>query len=141
MTSSEELVFIRMWQQGASYRELAQALGCPLGTVASRSAALAAQGKIHPRRRGGAYSSRRAKAQAPLALSDTNEPGPVHTPVQDPVQISAPHTGTVHTSVQTSPDHAPPSPDLSGVLNALVERLSAIEETLKHGGVQKYTPV
>jgi hypothetical protein len=35
----------------------------------------------------------------------------------------------------------PPSPDLSGVLNALVERLSAIEETLKHGGVQRSAPV
>jgi DNA-binding transcriptional MocR family regulator len=97
MTPTDEATFITLWQQGASYRELAAALGCPIGTVASRSAALAAQGKIHPRPRGGA--TRRAKARAPLALSDTSELGPVHTPVQNPVQISAPPTGTVHTSV------------------------------------------
>src|SRR2546422_6790263 len=126
MTPAEEAQFIQLWQDGASYRDIAQAMGCPLGTVASRSAALAAQGKITPRPRGGASSSRRAKARAPLALSDTNELRPVQTPVHTPVQISTPPSGTVHTSVQTSPDHLPPSPDLAGVLNALVERLSAI---------------
>jgi hypothetical protein len=46
MTPAEEARFIELWSQGASYRELAAALGCPLGTVASRSAALAAQGKL-----------------------------------------------------------------------------------------------
>jgi hypothetical protein len=63
MTPAEEQTFIVLWQQGASYRELAKALGCPLGTVGSRSAALVAQGKIQPRPRGGAYPSRRAKAR------------------------------------------------------------------------------
>jgi DNA-directed RNA polymerase specialized sigma24 family protein len=58
MTPADEAHFITLWNEGASYRELAQALGCSLGTVASRSAALAAQGKIQPRPRGG----RRAKA-------------------------------------------------------------------------------
>jgi hypothetical protein len=38
MTPADEAHFIQLWQQGASYRDLAQALGCPLGTVASRSA-------------------------------------------------------------------------------------------------------
>jgi Homeodomain-like domain len=51
MTPEAEAEFIRLWQQGASYRAIAQALGCPLGTVASRSAALVAQGTIQPRRR------------------------------------------------------------------------------------------
>jgi hypothetical protein len=46
MTQAEERKFIQLWQDGASYKVIAQALGCPLGTVASRSAALAAQGKI-----------------------------------------------------------------------------------------------
>jgi len=41
--------FIQLWQQGASYRDIAQAMVCPLGTVASRAAALVAQGKIQPR--------------------------------------------------------------------------------------------
>jgi DNA-directed RNA polymerase specialized sigma24 family protein len=43
MTPTEEARFIQLWQQGASYRAIAQALGCPLGTVASRAAALAAK--------------------------------------------------------------------------------------------------
>jgi DNA-binding transcriptional MocR family regulator len=63
MTPADEALFVTLWQQGVSYRELAAALGCPLGTVASRSAALVAQGKIQPRPRGGAYPSRRAKAR------------------------------------------------------------------------------
>jgi hypothetical protein len=44
MTPADEAQFIALWQQGASYRAIAQALRCPLGTVASRSAALAAKG-------------------------------------------------------------------------------------------------
>jgi DNA-directed RNA polymerase specialized sigma24 family protein len=36
MTPADEATFIQLWQQGASYRELAAALGGPLGTVASR---------------------------------------------------------------------------------------------------------
>ena len=43
MTPADEARFIQLWQEGASYRAIAQALGCPLGTVASRSAALAAK--------------------------------------------------------------------------------------------------
>jgi DNA-directed RNA polymerase specialized sigma24 family protein len=46
MTPAEERQFIRLWQAEASYREIAQALGCALGTVGSRAAALVAQGKI-----------------------------------------------------------------------------------------------
>jgi hypothetical protein len=49
MTPADEAEFIALRQWGASYRELAAALRCPLGTVASRSAALVAQGKIQPR--------------------------------------------------------------------------------------------
>ena len=63
--------FIQLWEQGASYRDITQALGCPLGTVASRAAALVAQGKIQPRPRG------RAKAQMRT----------VHGTVQRPVHI------------------------------------------------------
>jgi len=49
MTPADEATFIALWEQGASYQAIAQALRCPLGTVASRSATLAAQGKIQPR--------------------------------------------------------------------------------------------
>jgi hypothetical protein len=76
MTPAEEQAFITLWNQGASYRELAAARRCPLGTVASRSAALVAQGKIQPRPWGGAYPSRRAKARPDAS------PPPVQRPVQ-----------------------------------------------------------
>jgi hypothetical protein len=70
MTPADEATFIAMWEQGASYRELAAALRCPLGTIASRSAALVAQGKIQPRRRAtarpeGAPAPARVPAPAP----------------------------------------------------------------------------
>jgi Homeodomain-like domain-containing protein len=136
MTSTEERAFIQLWQEGASYKAIAQALGCPLGTVSSRAAALVAQGKIQPRPRGGAYPKQKALAQQPLARSETTETPPMHTAAHQPVQDSAPVQRPVHRPLDPSSG----SPDLSGVLNALVERLSAIEETLKQGGVHNSTP-
>jgi hypothetical protein len=53
----------------------------------------------------------------------------------------------VQTPVHNPADQTPASPELSHVLNALVERLAAIEATLKQGGVhgstavQEYAPV
>jgi hypothetical protein len=92
MTPAEEATFIRLWQQGASYHNIAQALGCPLGTVASRAAALVAQGKIQPRPRGG----RRAQALQ----------GTVHDPVQSRA-VQAHDTGaqTVHSGAVHAPLH------------------------------------
>jgi DNA-binding transcriptional MocR family regulator len=81
MTPAEEARFIELWQQGASYRELAAALGCPLGTVSSRASALVAQGKIQARPRGGAYPKQQARARQEGA------PLPVQTPVQQPVRF------------------------------------------------------
>jgi len=43
MTPADEARFIQLWQAGASYQAIAQAMRCPLGTVASRSAALVAR--------------------------------------------------------------------------------------------------
>jgi DNA-directed RNA polymerase specialized sigma24 family protein len=57
MTPAEEARFIALWTQEASYREIAQALGCALGTVGSRASALVAQGKIQPRPRCGKSST------------------------------------------------------------------------------------
>jgi hypothetical protein len=141
MTPDAEREFITLWNEGASYRDLAQALGCALGTVGSRASTLVRQGKIQPRPRGGAYPRRQAKARQPLALSETTETAPVQTPVQNPVHRPGYNPAPVQTSVHNHPDHPPPSPDLSGVLSALVERLSAIEETLKQDGVHRYAPV
>jgi hypothetical protein len=85
MTPADESTFIQLWQDGASYRAIAQALGCPLGTVASRTAALVAQGKIQPRRRGRV----KARAEDPLP--------PVQRPVQsiDTGAVSSADTGAV----------------------------------------------
>jgi transposase len=63
MTPADEARFIEVWTQGLSYREIAQALGCALGTLASRASALVAQGKIRPRPRGGAYPKQRGLAR------------------------------------------------------------------------------
>lgn len=131
MTPAEEALFLALYHQGQTYRQMAATLGCALSTVAAWASALAAQGKITPRPRGGASPRRKALA------GQEGTPAPVQRPVQTPVQTSAP----VHKPVHTPSDHPATSPDLSGVLNALVERLSAIEETLKHGGVQTSTPV
>jgi hypothetical protein len=65
MTPAETETFITLWQAGASSRDIAQAMPCALGTVASRSAALAAQGKIQPRRRPTARPGRKPQHPAP----------------------------------------------------------------------------
>jgi hypothetical protein len=92
MTPAEEAHFVELWQQGASYRQIAQAVGCGLGTMGTWASALVAQGKIQPRPRGGAYPHRRAKARPA-------DPSP---PVQRPVQTF--DTGAV-SSVGTGADH------------------------------------
>ena len=72
MTAADEAQFIQLWQEGASYQAIAQAMRCPLGTVASRSAALVAQGKITPRQRGGAKA--RQEGVPPYARTYAYEP-------------------------------------------------------------------
>jgi hypothetical protein len=92
MTPADEATFIQLWQEGASYQAIAQAMRCPLGTVASRSAALAAQGKITPRPRGGA-KARQGDPPAPVQSSaDMHGAEPVHNravhaPVHGAVQV------------------------------------------------------
>jgi hypothetical protein len=75
MARAWEPEFIRRWQAGATQAAIAEALGVPLGTIKSRAHALAVQGKIQARPRGGAYPSQQAKAHPP-------GPRPVQTPVQ-----------------------------------------------------------
>ena len=71
-------VFIQLWQQGTSQQEMAARLGVPLGTIKSRAAALARQGKLQPRPRGGAYPRQQALARQEAIIP------PVSTPVQVP---------------------------------------------------------
>jgi DNA-directed RNA polymerase specialized sigma24 family protein len=63
VTPADETTFISLWQQGASQQELAQRLGVPIGTIKSRASALARQGKIQARPKGGAYPRQRHQAQ------------------------------------------------------------------------------
>jgi len=84
MTPDAETQFIALWQQGASYRDLAQALGCPLGTVASRAAALVAQGKIQPRPRGRA----RVRPEDPPAPARAPAPADSSLPTREAPAIT-----------------------------------------------------
>jgi hypothetical protein len=86
MTPTEEAQFIQLWQEGASYQAIAQAMRCPLGTVASRSAALVAQGRIILRPRGGVKARQEGTpppVQRPVQSTDTGAVQPFDTgPVQ-----------------------------------------------------------
>ncbi len=106
MAQPWEADFIHLWQAGASYRELAQALGCPLGTVASRSAALVAQGKIQSRPRGG----RRAKTP-PEDL-----PAPAQAPATPPADSALPTRETPAITMVAVPE-----------LRELIHRFSGLE--------------
>jgi hypothetical protein len=144
MTPTEEAEFIALWEQGASYRAIAQAMGCPLGTVASRSASLAAQGKIQPRPRGGAYSSRRAKArqdQTPVQSSadpslDVMHP-PVHTVHRVQAQLYALH-GAVQQEVESPIDLRVL---LSEALAPLLAQVAALEAEVKASRMHPSAPV
>jgi hypothetical protein len=75
MTPADEATFIALWQQGLSQDAIAQQLGCPVGTVKSRAHALAHQGKLQARPRGGASPHRRARARQDGAGVSADTPG------------------------------------------------------------------
>ena len=79
MTPDDEATFITLWQQGTSQQEMAQRLGVPLGTIKSRAFALARQGKITPRPRGGTYRRQRAQQRVEL-LPPSSRPATLCTP-------------------------------------------------------------
>jgi len=87
MTPADEQVFITLWTQGASQQDIAQALGIPLGTVSSRAATLARQGKIQRRPRGGAFPHQQARQAA--------SPRPLHPMVQGGAGASLGHGADV----------------------------------------------
>jgi hypothetical protein len=128
MTPTDEATFIALWQQGASQQELAARLGVPVGTIKSRAAALAHQGKIQARPKGGAYP--RQRHQAAMA------------PVQRPVQTS--DTGAVQ-SVDTGAVHELDTgavqrlDRLEDEVQGLRQLMQAVVDRLDHPPVQ--TPV
>jgi hypothetical protein len=86
MTPNDEARFIALWQQGLSHEAMAQRLGCPVGTVKSRSYTLVRQGKIQPRQPGRAAPQptaparqRRAPVQRPVQALDTGAVSSVDT--------------------------------------------------------------
>jgi DNA-binding transcriptional MocR family regulator len=114
MTLSEEVTFIRLWREGAHTDVIAQALGCPLGTVKSRAHTLARQGKIQPRPRGGAYPRQQARGQA-------------HAPVQS----SAEQGGAEQPPTALVPSPAVPSAAIIDLLRQTLARLDTVEQDLK----------
>jgi hypothetical protein len=81
VTPAEEARFIQLWQQGASYRDLAQALGCALGTVGSRAYTLVRQGKIQARPKGGNYTRSKAQGRQDGPPATPTAPAPPAPPV------------------------------------------------------------
>jgi DNA-binding transcriptional MocR family regulator len=108
MTPAEERQFIRLWQAEASYREIAQALGCALGTVGSRAAALVAQGKIQPRPRGGAYPRQHAP------------------PIHPPVQSSAEQDSAVQSGAESPPTALVPAVASAAIIDLLRQTLAPL---------------
>jgi DNA-binding transcriptional MocR family regulator len=128
MTPAEERRFIQLWQAEASYREIAQALGCALGTVSSRAAALVAQGKIRPRPRGGAYPRQKAQGR--------QSPAPPPVQKTDTGAVSSADTGAVQ-PFDTGPVQR--LNRLEDEVQGLRQLIQAVLECLDHPPVQ--TPV
>jgi DNA-binding transcriptional MocR family regulator len=102
MTPAEEARFIQLWTAGTTQTAIAQALGIPRGTVASRAYHLVRQGKIQPRPKGGAYPHQQALArqeQLPVHSRADPSPEPMHPPVH-PVHTVQAQLYALHGAVQ-----------------------------------------
>jgi hypothetical protein len=73
MTPNAEAQFIALWQQGLSHEAMAERLGCPVGTVKSRSHTLQRRGLIQPRPKG--QASQRLPRQGDVAGVSADTPG------------------------------------------------------------------
>ena len=123
MTPTDEATFIRLWQEGARYKAIARALSCPLGTVAFRLAALAAQGNIQPRQRGRVSPNRRAKARQDIT------PPPVQSSA---AQDSAEQSGAGYSRRPSLvPSPAVASAAIIDLLRQTLARLDTVEQDLK----------
>jgi hypothetical protein len=134
MTPDTEQKFIALWQQGLSHEVMAQRLGCPVGTVKSRSYTLVRQGKIQPRQPGRAAPQptaparqQRAPAQSSAYAPGSAEPPPVHTVHRVQAQLYALH-GTVQKEVESPIDLRDL---LSEALAPLLTQLAALEGEVK----------
>ena len=125
MTPTEEARFIQLWSEGASYAALAEAFGCPVGTVGSRAYALVRQGKIAARPKGGHYPMQQRRRR------QEETPAP---------QVPPASPATPTTPMATAPPMAPAPPALTFVavpeiqemlilLQDLHARVIALEQT------------
>jgi hypothetical protein len=92
MTPDAEREFIRLWNEGASYADIAAAMGVKAGTGGSRAHLLVRQGKIAARPRGGSYPKQKALARQDGRGVSADTPG-VSTRVSidtPPVQVLPP---------------------------------------------------
>jgi hypothetical protein len=132
MTPTDEARFIALWRQALSHEAMAQRLGCPVGTVKSRSYTLVRQGKIQPRQPGRAAPQQTALAeQIPVQSSayapGSAEPPPVHTVHRVQAQLYALH-GAVQKEVESPVDLRDL---LSEALAPLLSQLVALEGEVK----------
>jgi DNA-binding transcriptional MocR family regulator len=81
MTPEAEREFIRLWNAGTETAAIAQALGIPRGTVASRAHALRQQGKIQARPKGGSYPRHTAQGR------QAGTPAPPAPPAADRKEV------------------------------------------------------
>jgi hypothetical protein len=123
MTPADEARFIALWQAGTETAVIAQQLGIPRGTVSSRASALAKQGKIQPRPRGGNYPRQHALARPedPPATPTTRS---VQSAVQSAVHMhrSSAEPLAVQSAVQSTVQ----------ILQGDVEELKAQVSALAH---------
>jgi hypothetical protein len=73
MTPDDEVRFIQLWQKGLSHEAMAQRLGCPVGTVKSRSHTLQRRGLIQPRPKGQASQGLQRQGDTVEVSPDTPE--------------------------------------------------------------------
>jgi hypothetical protein len=125
---AETTFFISLWNEGASYQAIAQAMGLKLGTIGSRAKRLVAQGKIQPRPRGGAYPKQKALARQDGRGVSADTPGVSArvSPDTPPVQYLPPNQDEMRPLLQDI------LVELRQLTGALAARVSADTPGVQH---------
>jgi hypothetical protein len=125
MIPAEEARFIALWTAGTTTAAMAQQLGIPRGTVASRAYALVRQGKIAARPKGGAYPMprrQRRQEETPATPAPQVPPAPPVTPAPPaPPATPAPPAMTFVA--------VPEIQDMLSLMKDLHARVIALEQT------------
>jgi hypothetical protein len=144
MTPTDEARFIALWQQGLSHEAMAQRLGCPVGTVKSRSYTLVHQGKIQPRQPGRAAPQQTAPArqdQTPVQSRADPSPELMHPPVHT-VQTVQAQLYALHGAVQQTVESPIDLRELlKEALAPVLAQVTALESEVKALRAQSSPPV